>query len=167
MDRRVLLASGLSLIASAAVAQLLHQQPAAAAGAATGPNPSYPTGTRAETYSRVELVNSVSDFFGVGAEAAGAIITKVFKDNGKPTAYIAGEEASGAITVGARYGNGLLYMKNQPAETVYWQGRRWAGTWAATRRGCSPCATASRLPTRYTSGSPAWRARSMWWAAWA
>lgn len=113
MDRRVLLASGLSLIATTALAQ-----PAA------GPEhtPEYPTGNKADTYSRDELVNKVSDFFGVTAEAAGAVISKVFKDNGRPTGYIAGEEGSAAITVGLRYGKGLLYMKNQSAETVYWQG---------------------------------------------
>ena len=33
-------------------------------------------------------------------------------DNGdRPTAYIAGEEGSGAIVVGLRYGKGLLYMR--------------------------------------------------------
>ena len=113
MDRRVLLASGLSLIASTALAQ-----------PSEGPShtPEYPTGNNAETYSRDELVNKVSDFFGVGAEAAGAVIAKVFKDNGRPTGYIAGEEGSAAITVGLRYGKGLLYMKNKSAETVYWQG---------------------------------------------
>jgi hypothetical protein len=113
MDRRVLLASGLSLIASQALAQ-----PAA------GPEhaPEYPTGNKADTYSRDELVNKVSDFFGVTAEAAGSVISKVFKDNGRPTGYIAGEEGSAAITVGLRYGKGLLYMKNKSAETVYWQG---------------------------------------------
>ena len=46
----------------------------------------------------------------------------MFKDNGRPTGYIAGEEGSAAITVGLRYGKGLLYMKNKSAETVYWQG---------------------------------------------
>jgi hypothetical protein len=113
MDRRVLLASGLSLIASQALAQ-----PAA------GPEhaPEYPTGNKADTYTRDELVNKVSDFFGVTAEAAGAVISKVFKENGQPTGYIAGEEGSAAITVGLRYGKGLLYMKNKSAETVYWQG---------------------------------------------
>jgi hypothetical protein len=113
MDRRVLLASGLSLIASQALGQ-----------PAGGPahTPEYPTGNAAETYSRDELVNKVSDFFGVTAEAAGAVISKVFKDNGQPTGYIAGEEGSAAITVGLRYGKGLLYMKNHSAETVYWQG---------------------------------------------
>jgi len=112
MDRRVLIASGLSLIASQALAQ----------GA---PPEREPVGTNyppAETYSRDELVNKVSDFFGVTAEAAGAIITKAFKDNGQPTGYISGEEGSAALTVGLRYGKGLLYMKNREPVTVYWQG---------------------------------------------
>ena len=113
MDRRVLLASGLSLIASQALAQ---------PNGGPSHEPEYPTGNKADTYSRDELVNKVSDFFGVTAEAAGAIISKVFKDNGRPTGYIAGEEGSAAITVGLRYGKGLLYMKNKSAETVYWQG---------------------------------------------
>jgi hypothetical protein len=120
MDRRLLLASGLSLIAGQALAQPGGPPP-------EGPpppsdRPSYPAQTRAEAYSRDELVNKVSDFFGVTAEAAGAVITKVFKDNGNPTGYIAGEEGSAAITVGLRYGKGLLYMKNRRPETVYWQG---------------------------------------------
>jgi hypothetical protein len=115
MDRRVLLASGLSLIAGQALAQPGGPPP-------PEHGPSYPANTRAEAYSRDELVNKVSDFFGVTAEAAGSIITKVFKDNGNPTGYIAGEEGSVAITVGLRYGKGLLYMKNRQPETVYWQG---------------------------------------------
>jgi hypothetical protein len=113
MDRRVLIASGLSLIASRALAQNAPPAPAPDHGS------SYPP---AETYSRDELVNKVSDFFGVTAEAAGAIITKAFKDNGQPTGYISGEEGSAALTVGLRYGKGLLYMKNREPQTVYWQG---------------------------------------------
>jgi hypothetical protein len=117
MDRRVVLASGLSLIASRALAQTGPEGPGT-----PDHGPTYAAAPSAETYSRDELVNSVSDFFGVGAEAAGAVIEKVFKDNGRPTGYIAGEEGSVAITVGLRYGKGLLYMKNRPPEMVYWQG---------------------------------------------
>jgi hypothetical protein len=119
MDRRVLIASGLSLIATEALAPEAWAQ-----GGPPAPNhgPDYPAQSKAETYSRDELVNKVSDFFGVTAEAAGAIITKAFKDNGQPTGYVAGEEGSAAITVGLRYGKGLLYMKSRQAETVYWQG---------------------------------------------
>jgi hypothetical protein len=113
MDRRVLITSGLSLIATEAFAQNAPPE------RAPDVNQSYPP---AETYSRDELVNKVSDFFGVTAEAAGAVITKAFKDNGQPTGYISGEEGSAAFTVGLRYGKGLLYMKNRQPETVYWQG---------------------------------------------
>ena len=56
------------------------------------------------------------------AEAAGAAVERVFRDYGQPTAYIAGEEASGAITFGLRYGRGLLYMKERPALETFWQG---------------------------------------------
>jgi hypothetical protein len=117
MDRRVLLASGLSLIAGKALAQ-----PAQGGPPAAGHGPSYPAAPYAETYSRDEIVNSASDFFGVTAEAAGAVVEKAFHDNGRPTGYIAGEEGSVAITVGLRYGKGLLYMKNRRPVTVYWQG---------------------------------------------
>ena len=98
MDRRVLLASGLSLVAGQALAQTPPPQPQAPPPPDHGPL--YPGGGPAETYSHDEIVRSLSDFFGVTAEAAGAIIEKVFKDNGRPTGYIAGEEGSVAITVG-------------------------------------------------------------------
>jgi hypothetical protein len=86
------------------------------------PAPRYPAGTKAETFSRDEIVNSVSDFMGVTAEAAGAAVERVFADNGRPTGYIAGEEVSGAFIGGLRYGKGLLYMKNRPSQRVFWQG---------------------------------------------
>ena len=84
--------------------------------------PTYSATTQAETYSRDELVNSVSDFLGVTAEAAGAAIERIFRDNGRPTGYIAGEEAAIAFTGGLRYGKGLLYMKNRQPGQVFWQG---------------------------------------------
>jgi hypothetical protein len=76
----------------------------------------------AQTYSRDEMVRNVSDFFGVTAENAGAIIEKIFHENGRPTAYIAGEEGSGAFFFGLRYGKGLMYMKDRPRMDVFWQG---------------------------------------------
>jgi hypothetical protein len=122
MDRRHLILSGAAIAVSRpAFAQ--DQGPVAAEGAmpppSTGPN--YPN-TQAETYSRDELVTSVSDFFGVTAEAAAAAIEKAFRDHGQPTGYVAGQEGSAAFAIGLRYGKGLLYMKNRPTETVYWQG---------------------------------------------
>ena len=84
--------------------------------------PDYPAAPAAETYSRGELVNSVSDFLGVSVESAAAAIERIFKDQGQPTAYIAGEEGSAAFIGGLRYGKGLLYMKNKKPIVVYWRG---------------------------------------------
>jgi len=145
MDRRTLLVSGLMTLGAAGLAkaepiQLPPARPRdeAPPQAPAPPNttPSYPPANaapgpgpdtsgrppKAETYSREEIVNSVSDFLGVTAEAAGGAVERIFKSNGRPTAYIAGEEASGAIAVGARYGRGLLYMKGREPEQVYWRG---------------------------------------------
>ena len=85
-------------------------------------HPNYPAAPRAETYDRNEIVQGASDFLGVTAEAVGAAVERIFRENGRPTAYIAGEEASGAFIAGLRYGKGLLYMKRRRPETVYWQG---------------------------------------------
>ena len=121
MDRRTLILSGLALIGGAANAQTALGDPERSTPASPQQGAASPGG-QAATYERNEIVNSVSDFFGVGAEQAGGVVERVFKDNGQPTAYIAGEEASGAITVGARYGRGLLYMKGKPPVDVFWQG---------------------------------------------
>jgi hypothetical protein len=144
MDRRTLIVSGLVTLGLATVAQAQTTTsrslpPAAPAGSYTPPpppppppaeappppngTPAYPTagpvgqqgGAHADTYTEDEIINSVSDFMGVTAESAGAAV-------GRPTAYIAGTEASGAFGVGARYGKGLLYMKGRQPIEVYWQG---------------------------------------------
>jgi hypothetical protein len=145
MDRRTLIASGLITLGAAGLAQaqttpLPPARPRDAGSDAPPPpntTPSYPTAGpsgagsdpdtgrppgRAEPYTRDEIVSSVSDFLGVTAEAAGGAIERVFKNNGRPTAYIAGEEGSGAIAVGARYGRGLLYMKGREPTEVFWRG---------------------------------------------
>jgi hypothetical protein len=110
MERRTLLASGLALLAGGpALAQ-------------DSPPPPPQQGDHAQEYSRDEIVNRVSDFLGVTAESAGGAIEKVFKENGRPTAYIAGEEGSAAFIFGLRYGKGLIYMKDKRAQAVYWQG---------------------------------------------
>tara|TARA_R110002072_G_scaffold67164_2_gene165176 strand:- start:1803 stop:2402 length:600 start_codon:yes stop_codon:yes gene_type:complete len=75
-----------------------------------------------ETYSRDELTEAVSDFFGVTAEAAAAVLERVFSDLGRPVGYVAGEEVSGAVGVGLRYGEGYLTMKSGGQHKVYWQG---------------------------------------------
>ena len=136
MDRRTLIVSGLATLGAAGAAKAQepgqngpYQTPTYPASPPAYPNQSYPNQTYpnpgeapAEPFTREEMVNNVSDFLGVTAEAAGGAIERVFRDNGRPTAYIAGQEASGAISIGARYGKGLLYMKNREPLEVYWQG---------------------------------------------
>jgi hypothetical protein len=96
-----------------------------------GPDDTGPSERPAEPYSRNEIVDNVSDFFGVTAENAGAAIERVFRDNGRPTAYIAGTEGSGAFFLGLRYGQGLMYMKERPRLKVYWQGPTGGFDWGA------------------------------------
>jgi hypothetical protein len=117
MERRAVLVSGLALLAGGSA---LAQEPAPPEG--PPPPPSQPKYGQAAPYSHDEVVDRVSDFLGVTAESAGAAIERIFKENGRPTAYIAGQEGSAAFVFGLRYGKGLMYMKERPTQAVYWQG---------------------------------------------
>ena len=68
------------------------------------------------------ILKDAGDFFGSGAEGLADVISKIFKEHGKPNAYIKGTEASGALVVGARYGDGTLYKKSGGKVTVHWTG---------------------------------------------
>jgi hypothetical protein len=119
MDRRKLILSGMATAGLGGCASTAQTR--APGDPATGNAPSYDTGAAA-TYSADEMIRSGSDFLGVTAESVGAVIERAFRDNGRPTGYIAGEEGSGAIGVGLRYGRGLLYMKGRATQEVFWQG---------------------------------------------
>ncbi len=75
-----------------------------------------------DTYDQDSILKDAADFFGSSTEGLAKVIEKAFKDHGRPNGYIKGEEASGAITVGLRYGNGTLQLKAGAARKVYWQG---------------------------------------------
>lgn len=76
----------------------------------------------ADTYNRDDLMSAAEGVFGKGAEGLAGIIEKILKDQGRPNAYIAGREASGAFIVGLRYGSGILYSKIEGQQPVYWTG---------------------------------------------
>ena len=139
MDRRSLIAAGLAAVAGPAVAQDQRSdqgpdqdrrsdeadQPGSGAYYRddNGRRHDYgPRDTKPAPYTRDEIYHNVSDFFGVTAENAGALIEKLFHENGAPTAYVAGQEGSGAFFFGLRYGKGLMYMKDRPHMPVFWQG---------------------------------------------
>jgi hypothetical protein len=75
-----------------------------------------------DTYSRGEIVDAVSDFFGMTTAAVAKVVERVFSDLGRPNAYIKGEEGGAAIAVGLRYGDGYMYRKKYRSMKVYWRG---------------------------------------------
>ena len=73
-------------------------------------------------YQQDELVTAVSQHLGVTSESAASAIERLFRERGRPVGYITGEEGGGALTVGARYGKGTLWMKDGRSQRVFWQG---------------------------------------------
>ncbi|MBT9504522.1 MAG: DUF1134 domain-containing protein [Burkholderiaceae bacterium] len=74
------------------------------------------------TYDQDSIVTAATDFFGNTTEGLAKVIEKAFKEQGRPNGYIKGEEASAALTVGVRYGDGQLTMKGGSTARVYWAG---------------------------------------------
>jgi hypothetical protein len=73
-------------------------------------------------FSQSEVLSAAENAFGRGAEGLAAMIETIFKDNGRPNAYIVGREAGGAIGVGLRYGSGTLFHKVEGDMPVFWRG---------------------------------------------
>ena len=84
----------------------------------------YLTSVEAEddTYEEDTILQEADAFFGGGAEGLADVIEKIFKDMGRPNAYIKGQEVSGAIVIGARYGDGTLVRKAGGSIKVHWTG---------------------------------------------
>lgn len=80
------------------------------------------TAAEGDTFSQQEILSAATEFFGNVSEGLALVVEKTFKEQGRPNAYIAGEEVSGAIGVGLRYGKGRLTRKAGGGRTVYWQG---------------------------------------------
>ena len=76
----------------------------------------------ADQFQEDELVGAAEGVFGKGASGLAGIIEKILKDQGRPNAYIAGSEASGAVGVGLRYGGGRMVHKVEGERKVYWTG---------------------------------------------
>ena len=89
-----------------------------------------------DTYRSDELVGAGHRFFGNVSRGLASVIEKAVSQWGLPNGYILGEEGSGAIVAGLRYGEGTLYTKNAGDLRVYWQGPSlgfdWGGDGART-----------------------------------
>jgi hypothetical protein len=95
-----------------------------AAGALAGvlPRLAAAAGANDDTYDEDSVLKAATDFFGQTAEGLAKVIEKAFKEQGRPNGYIRGEEASGAVGVGLRYGEGELSLKSGASAKVYWSG---------------------------------------------
>jgi hypothetical protein len=77
---------------------------------------------RGGTYSAKELVGTGHKFFGTVSGGLATVIEEAVSRYGQPNGYILGEEGSGAVIGGLRYGEGQLNTRDRPSRKVYWQG---------------------------------------------
>lgn len=75
-----------------------------------------------ETYSSNEILNTGHRFFGNVSGGLASVIERAFQSYGLPNAYILGEEGSGAIIGGLRYGEGTMYTKGAGDHKIFFQG---------------------------------------------
>lgn len=75
-----------------------------------------------QTYSSAELVQAGHQFFGDVSNGLASAIERAASSYGEPNGYILGQEGSGAVFGGLRYGEGTLYTRNAGNAPVYWQG---------------------------------------------
>ncbi len=94
-----------------AVAAMLLVGLATAPADAQQPAPAESQPPPADRFSSSELIDAGHHLF-----------EKASSQWGQPNGYILGEEASGAVIGGLRYGDGTLYTKNAGDQRVYWQG---------------------------------------------
>jgi hypothetical protein len=75
-----------------------------------------------DTYSAEEIVEAGHHFFGSISGGLATLVERAVGRYGLPNGYIIGQEGSGAIFGGVRYGDGVLYTKLEGRRQVYWQG---------------------------------------------
>jgi hypothetical protein len=109
------------LFGAAAVAAVLGCLPlAASAQNVQRANAIRPGGP--DSFQSEELVASGHHFFGSISRGLALAIQEAVRRWGEPNGYILGQEASGAIIGGLRYGEGRLYTRNAGERPVFWQG---------------------------------------------
>lgn len=105
--------------------QAVSGEEAAAEEEATAPAATAAPAARAsvqDTIPRDDVFSAAEGVFGKGAEGLGSLIERILKEQGEPTAYIAGQEAGGAFVAGVRYGSGTMRHNVEGDRAVYWTG---------------------------------------------
>lgn len=77
-----------------------------------------------DAYTIDEIMAVSAGFFGKVSTGLGSVIEHLFKNSGRPTGYILGNEGGGAFLAGVRYGSGTLYMRSGGVHThkIFWHG---------------------------------------------
>lgn len=86
------------------------------------PSRAQSNGSLGDTYSGEELVDRGNAFFGSVAEGLASLVERAVSQYGQPNAYVLGQEGSGAVFAGVRYGEGKMYTRNAGDYPLYWQG---------------------------------------------
>lgn len=74
------------------------------------------------TYSSNKLIDVGHRFFGKVSGGLASVIEAAVKQFGEPNGYILGEEGSAAVVGGLRYGEGVLYTRDDGTLKTFWQG---------------------------------------------
>ena len=74
------------------------------------------------TFSPKELIHSGHNFFGTVSRGLALTVEEAVRRWGEPNGYILGQEASGALFGGVRFGEGVLQTRNAGQHRVFWQG---------------------------------------------
>jgi hypothetical protein len=129
--RTIVLAFVLLGLASAPLAAQANPPPPSNPPVAqpTGPQGPPPQAPQAQSpqpqgpqYSSNEIVDAGHRFFGAISRGLAQIVEKAGSQFGLPNGYVLGQEGSGAVVAGLRYGEGILYTKNAGDLRVFWQG---------------------------------------------
>jgi hypothetical protein len=81
-----------------------------------------PPPPRRDTFTPDEIVNEGHRFFGSVSRGLASVVQKAVSRWGEPNGYVLGQEGSGAIVIGLRYGDGKLYTRNAGDRRVFWEG---------------------------------------------
>lgn len=73
-------------------------------------------------FTQEEILDKARGFFGETTAGLAKAIEHVFEDQGRPNGFVTGEEFSGAIGIGLRFGKGTLNRKSGETRTLHWQG---------------------------------------------
>jgi hypothetical protein len=75
-----------------------------------------------QTFQPGEIVNAGHRFFGGTTRGLANLVERATQQWGHPSAYVLGQEGSGAFVAGLRYGEGMLYTKGGDDAKIFWQG---------------------------------------------